>query len=104
MEQEFGDYENTSSPEKFDLESTGWRTFSEYLLDISGLIPRPSIPRLPGRPMRYEGTSYLRGKPANAVEEEVVRLLEVRNKSPESIEHFSKFSSREKCFRTNWPR
>ena len=73
-------------PENFDLTKTGWDSFAEYLLDVSGLIPRPAIPPLTGSPMRYQGTSYLRGKHAKAVIEEVVHLLEARHKPPDVIE------------------
>ena len=59
-------------PENFDLERTGWNTFSEYLLDISGIISKPLLPSLRGNPLRYQGTEYLRGNTAKDIEEEVV--------------------------------
>ncbi len=83
-----GDVSLNLSPEKFDLKTTGWDSFAEYLLDISGLVPKPLFPRFPGNPLRYKGTDYLSHQPVRLVENHVVNLLTRYHHGTDAIEAF----------------
>jgi len=90
QEPSVGDQPQDLLPEAFNLAETGWQSFSEYLLDVSGLVPRPAVPPLRGRPIRYRSTSYLRGWHANAAEEHISNLLRREGKPSEVIEEYGR--------------